>query len=188
MTRTKWLGLLGMAFLVCAVALPGTPAGAQEKQQKPQAEEQEAPPTTAEKEIEKKACGPKDAKHSVETDKSQHPTPDPPRDKALIYVVRPTMMGNKIQTKLAVDQRWVGANRGNNYFFFTLDPGEHYFCSTAENRSVLALKVDAAKTYYLQQHVRMGFMKAGNKLTVINEEEGKKALAKTHPSIMQEKN
>jgi hypothetical protein len=91
----------------------------------------------------------------VETDKTQHPTPEPPPDKALIYVLRPTMMGNKLQTKLSVDQRWVGVNRGNNYFFFTFDPGEHYFCSTAENRSVLALKVEAGKTYYLQQHVRI---------------------------------
>jgi len=188
MTPTKWLWLLGAAFLMFALEWPGTPGAAQEKQPKPQAEEQEAPPTVAEKEIEQKACGPKDVKHSVETDKTQHPTPEPPPDKALIYVVRPTMMGNKVQTKLSVDQRWVGINRGNNYFSFTLDPGEHYFCSTAENRSVLALKVEAGKTYYLQQHVHMGFMKAGNKLSVITEEEGKKALAKTHPSIMQEKN
>ncbi len=78
MTRTKCLGLLGAAFLVFAPELPGTPGAVQEKQQKPQAEEQEAPPTVAEKEIEQKACGPKDVKHSVETNKTQHPTPEPP--------------------------------------------------------------------------------------------------------------
>ena len=93
------------------------------------------------------------------------------------------MMGNKIQTKLAVDGRWVGVNRGNNYFFFTLAPGEHYFCSTAENRSVLAMKVEAGKTYYLQQKITMGFMKARNKLVTITTEEGKAALAKTHLAL-----
>ena len=187
MTRTKWLCLLGVVFLTCFAKLPGTAAPMQEKEQNPPAEEKETPPTEAEKEIEKKACGPKDVKHSADTDKFLHPTPEAPPDKALIYVVRPTMMGNKIQTKLSVDQKWVGVNRGDNYFFFTLDPGEHYFCSTAENHSVLALKVEAGKTYYLQQKVRMGFMKASNRLAVISEEEGEVALSKTHPSIMQEK-
>ncbi|MBZ5684784.1 MAG: hypothetical protein LAP86_07095 [Acidobacteriia bacterium] len=49
-------------------------------------------------------------------------------------------------TKLAVDGDWKGVNRGNNYFYFTLEPGEHYFCSAAENHSVLTLKVEAGKT------------------------------------------
>jgi hypothetical protein len=103
-------------------------------------------------------------------------------DKAIIYVIRPSLMGNKIQTKLAVDGEWKGVNRGNNYFFFTLDPGEHYFCSQAENRSLLTLKVEAGKTYYLQQHVRMGVMKARNKLDTMTDEEGQKKLASAHPS------
>jgi len=187
MTHTKWLCVLGVVFLMCAAKLPGTADATQEKQQNPPAAEKEAPPSETEKEIELKACGPADIKHSAETDKSQHPTPAAPPDKALIYVVRPTMMGNKIQTNLSVDQKWVGVNRGDNYFYFTLDPGEHYFCSTAENHSVLALKVEAGKTYYLQQKVRMGFMKAGNHLAVITAEEGQVALSKTHPSIMEEK-
>ncbi len=98
------------------------------------------------KEYEAKGCGPKDAKHSASTDKKSHPLPTPPADKALVYVVRPTMLGAKIQSKLAVDGKWVGINRGNNYFFVSLDPGDHYFCSTAENRSVLKLTVEPGKT------------------------------------------
>jgi hypothetical protein len=39
----------------------------------------------------------------VDTDKKQHPTPASPPDKAMVYVIRPTGMGGKIQTKLAVD-------------------------------------------------------------------------------------
>ena len=137
--------------------------------------------------IEKKACPATNIKHKTRTNKKEHPTPSAPADKALIYVVRPTMMGNKIQTKLAVDGQWVGINRGNNYFFFTLDPGEHYLCSMAENRNVMAMKVEAGKTYYLQQKITMGFMKARTKLVTVDEEEGKKALAKTHPSDFEPK-
>jgi hypothetical protein len=134
------------------------------------------------KDYEAKGCGPKDAKHSASTDKKSHPLPTPPADKALVYVVRPTMLGNKIQTKLAIDGKWVGINRGNNYFFVTLDPGEHYLCSTAENRSVLKLTVEPGRTYFLQQKIRMGFMKASNRLELIDEPEGKVALDKTHLS------
>src|SRR5690349_17928826 len=83
----------------------------------------------ADKQIESKACPEHEGSHSTKTDKTTHPTPDAPADKAMIYVVRPTMIGNKVQSKLAVDGHWVGINRGDNYFYFTLEPGTHYFCS-----------------------------------------------------------
>lgn len=165
----------------------------QESQQQGKEEEfkEQEPTTAAEKlkqeEVEKRACPTVDVKFSADTDKTTHPTPEPPPDKGLVYVVRSTMMGNKIQTKMAVDGHWVGVNRGHNYFFLTLDPGEHYFCSKAENKSTLALKVEAGKTYYVEQKIKMGFMKARNKLAVLPEEEGKKKLASSHPSSWQEK-
>ena len=130
-----------------------------------------------------KACGPseKEVKYNADTDKNQHPNPaPPPADKALIYVLRPTMMGNGVQTKLAVDGDWKGVNRGNTYFFFTLDPGEHYFCSVAENHSVLALTVEAGKTYFVQQHVSMGFMKARTSLSQMKDDEAQKKLPDLH--------
>jgi hypothetical protein len=131
-----------------------------------------------------KACGAKEKEvsYSADTDKTSHPTPEAPEGKAMVYVLRPTMMGNKIQTKLAVDGEWKGVNRGNNYFFFPLDPGEHYVCSKAENRSVMTIKVEAGKTYYLQQHIHMGVMKARNSVDSMTEEGGKKKLEKLHPS------
>ena len=154
-------------------------------------EEKEEPQTEADKakqeEMEKKACESLDTHYKTDTDKTTHPTPDAPADKALIYVVRPTMGGNKVQTKLAVDGQFKGVNRGNNYFFFTLEPGMHYFCSQSENKSTLSLKLEAGKTYYLQQKIRLGFIKARNKLAAISEAEGKEALAKCHPSTWEEK-
>lgn len=140
------------------------------------------PSSQADREL--KACGPKDkeVKYVADTDKSQHPTGTQAADTALIYVIRSTMFGNKIQTKLAVDGEWKGVNRGNNYFFFTLQPGEHYFCSKAENRSILVLTVEAGKTYYLAQTIHMGVMKARNDLVAIADDEGQKELAKAHPS------
>jgi hypothetical protein len=136
-----------------------------------------------------KACGTSKAEvhFNSGTDKKQHPTPEPPAGKAMVFVVRPTMLGNKIQTKLAVDGDWKGANRGNNYFFFEMDPGEHYVCSKAENRSTLVWKAEAGKTYYLQQKVQMGMMKARNSVKELDAADGQKALAKCHLSTAKPK-
>ena len=122
---------------------------------------------------------------SADTDKHQHPTPEPPAGAGLVYVIRPTLIGGAVQTKVAVDGDWKGVNRGNNYFYFTLDPGEHYICSQAENQSVLTLTVEAGKTYYIQQHIEMGFMKSRNRIELITNEEGAKKLAEAHLSTWQ---
>lgn len=190
MTIKRTVGLVLVWLLVFVLMVPSAAVlAAGPAQQKEQDEDE--PKTEADKakqkELEAKACGPENVKHSARTDKKQHPTPEPPADKALIYVIRPTMSGNKVQTKLGVDGKWMGVNRGDNYFFFTLDPGEHYFCSRAENNSVLALKVEAGKTYYLQQKIRFGWMKARNKLVVLDEAEGKEGLAKCHLALFEEK-
>ena len=147
-------------FMIAALSLAG-PASAQEppKPEKPapqapatkvEEEANEPEPTEEEfkeeeaktpdqkrtkEEIEKRACPTVDVKLTAETDKTAHPAPEPARGKALVYVIRPTMNGHKIQTKLGVDGKWVGVNRGHNYFFLELDPGEHYFCSKAETRA-----------------------------------------------------
>ena len=134
-----------------------------------------------------KACGTKEVNYKADTDKNQHPTPEAPADKALVYVLRPTMMGNKVQSKVAVDGDWKGTNRGNNYFYFTVEPGEHYFCSQSENQDYLKLTVAAGKTYYLQQKVKMGFMKARTDIVAMTDEEGKKKLKDVHLSIFEVK-
>jgi hypothetical protein len=87
------------------------------------------------------ACGRKDVHHRRWTERGpQTLTPQPP-DKALIYVVRPTHYGAAVQTKRAADRTWMGVNRVNSYFYFTLDPGPHYFCSEMKNTSPSLLKL-----------------------------------------------
>ncbi len=178
-----FLLVLGLLVSSAAVLAAGPAQQKEQDEDEPKTEADKA----KQKELEAKACGPENVKHSARTDKKQHPTPEPPADKALIYVIRPTMSGNKVQTKLGVDGKWLGVNRGDNYFFFTLEPGEHYFCSQAENKSVMALKVEAGKTYYLQQKIRFGWMKSRNQLVLLDEAEGKEGLAKCHLALFEEK-
>ncbi len=185
----------GMIVCLLACVCLALPALAQEppKPEPPAKEEEEEfkedePATAAgQKEQLEKACPKADPGYDTKTDKTQHPTPQPATGKALVYVLRPTMMGNKIQTKLAVDGQWVGVNRGHNYFFLELDPGEHYFCSKAENSSKLAVKLEAGKTYYLEQKIKMGFMKARNKLALLGDQEGQKKLSECYLNTWQEK-
>ncbi|MEO6590090.1 MAG: DUF2846 domain-containing protein [Pyrinomonadaceae bacterium] len=139
------------------------------------------------KEEKLKACGTKDVNYKATTDKKQHPTPEAPEDKALIYVLRPTIIGYKINSKLAVDGEWKGVNRGKTYFFFTVESGEHYFCSESENQDYLKLEVEAGKTYYLQQKVEMGMWKARTNLVIMKEEEGRKKLEDVNLSVFEEK-
>lgn len=134
-----------------------------------------------------KACGTKKVNYKASTDKKQHPTPAAPADKALIYVLRPTLFGMKINSKLAVDGEWKGVNRGKTYFFFTVEPGERYFCSESENQDYLKLTVEAGKTYYLQQKVELGVWKARTNLVVMTEEEGRKKLEDVYLSVFEEK-
>lgn len=128
------------------------------------------------------SCGPQNLKHETSTDKTQHPKPEIPPGKALLYVVRPTMWGNKVQTKFAINGEWVGINRGDNYFFVLLEPGDYNFCTQAENKVTNMLRVEAGKTYYVQQKVKMGIMKARTDMDLLDEKEGEEALAKCHPS------
>lgn len=167
---------IAILLLICAMVLPAFC----QKQQEPE------PDSARAREL--KACGTKnkEVKYSVGTDKKTHPTGEQAADKALIYVLRPSSIANKIESKLAVDGEWKGVNRGNNYFFFTLEPGLHYFCSSSPgNRSVLVLTVEAGKTYYLSPQVRN--WKARNDLTVLSDDEGKAILEEAQPSTWEVK-
>jgi len=137
------------------------------------------------KELRAKACGTEKVDYKQKTDKAQHPTPDPPADKAMIYVLRTSMLGYKIASKLAVDGKWMGVNRGKTYFYFTVDPGKRYFCSEAENQDYLSLDVEAGKTYFLKQRVEMGMWKARTDLVTVDEAKGREELKDVNLSVFE---
>jgi hypothetical protein len=108
--------------------------------------------------------------------------------KALVYAVRPARVGFAVKSFFLCDDEILGINKGRSYFFAQVAPGKHVFWSKAENVDALELTVEAGKTYYLQQHVQMGFGRARTKLEVLDEKEGKAALDKCNKrSVMTEK-
>ena len=161
-----------ITMLACAMALPMFCHAQQEESSKA---------------IETKACGDKEVNYSQTTEKNNHTMGVLTADKALIYVLRPTLLGKPTQSKLAVDGEWMGVNRGNSYFFFQVVPGEHYFCSRVENHSAIALTVEAGKTYYLQQEMQPGMMKGRTSLRVMDEAEAQKKLPKLEISTWEVK-
>jgi len=93
--------------------------------------------------------------------------PKPPDGKALVYVVQtmvdaPVIGGNKATTRVGLDGAWVGANHGDSYFTFPVDPGHHSVCtdwqSVLYTRSGLASAADldaqAGRIYYFRVSVR----------------------------------
>ena len=111
---------------------------------------------------------------------SDHPLAQPEPGKALVYVVRPTSAGFAIKSWFFADDAVLGINRGSSYFFAQIEPGSHVFWSKSENVDALELKVEAGRTYYIQQHVRMGAFRARTKLEVLQDAEGAKALSQCH--------
>jgi hypothetical protein len=98
-----------------------------------------------------------------------------PEGQALIYVVRPSFVGPEIQIALSVDGEWRGVNLAKSYFHFAVVPGPHYLCSQIEKaRTLISLVAETGQTYYVQQKFPYGAME----LEVLDETEGKAALAK----------
>lgn len=98
--------------------------------------------------VEAAACGPRDVQFEVKVDRSQHPLPEPPDGKALVYVVSQDLHNN-----IGVDGKWVGANDSRTYFFVEVEPGVHHLCAYAiygrtSWLSLHSLQAKAGDTYY----------------------------------------
>lgn len=143
------------------------------------------------------ACGPRDVKFDARQDATQHPTPQPDADKALVYVVQE--MG-EVQckgcalTRVGLDGVWVGANQGSSYFFFSAEPGERHLCLNWQSRfesharafALAEFTAAAGKTYYFRARIFPGRQDYSFDLDLINSDQGKflvasSAFSNSHP-------
>ena len=106
--------------------------------------------------------------------KSLAPIPD----KAIVYVMRTSLLGMAIPLKLDCDSFEVGWIHSKTYLYTIIDPGEHIFKATSENEFILKVNLEPGKIYYFDQEAKMGIMYARTKIKIINEEDGKKNLLK----------
>jgi hypothetical protein len=123
------------------------------------------------------ACGPASINFDAKADSTQHPTPQPDADKAIVFVVadlgqcsdcgRPTLSLNDVGDavlKVGMDGVWAGASRGDSYLFASATPGDHHLClnwqSRLEERSrafaMTNFTAEAGKTYYFRARLFPG--------------------------------
>lgn len=101
--------------------------------------------------------------------------------KTRIYVARPTVVGAAISMTVSDSGQLIGETGPKSYLCWERNPGQVTISSKAENRTELSLNAQPGQSYYVQQHVRMGFLYARNKLTLLNEAEGKEIVSKCSP-------
>jgi hypothetical protein len=102
-------------------------------------------------------------------------------EKARIYVARPTSLGGVISMKVSDEGQAIGETGPNGYLCWECTPGKTTIKGKAENTSELNLNTEKGKSYYIQQHVRMGILMARNKLELLNDAEGKEKVSKCKP-------
>jgi hypothetical protein len=108
-------------------------------------------------------CGPNEVEFNVKTDKNRHPTSQPEAGKALVYVfdsvkLDPGWNIGTVTLRIGLDGNWVGANQGDSYFYFPVDPGEHRVCAQWQSTfgrlsklaSAASLTAEAGQVYYLR--------------------------------------
>ena len=152
------------------------------------------------------ACGPKNVNFDAKQETTQHPTPQPEPGKALIYVIEdlgqcPECVSksnaiftsvDQALTKVGMDGAWVGANRGNSYFFFAADPSEHHLCINWQSRleirshafAMANFTAEEGKIYYFRERLFPGH--AGDysfDLDPVNSDQGKFLVASSAFSV-----
>lgn len=107
-------------------------------------------------------CGAADIKFAIKTDKAQHPAAQPEKNKAMIYFIEDDSSFESRPlptTRLGVDGEWVGANRGDSYFYVSVDPGEHHLCASwqsfvafgaHETSAAAHFTAEPGQTYYFR--------------------------------------
>jgi hypothetical protein len=102
----------------------------------------------------------------------------PIQNKAIVFIVRPSIMGMAIPFRLDCDSFQIGWIHAKTYLYTILDSGEHEFKALSENEFHLKVKLEAGKIYYLEQESKMGMLYARTKLKLLDPEAGKNYLSK----------
>jgi len=94
---------------------------------------------------------------------------EPPEDgKAAVYFVRVTKYGKPTSFEFFHQDKYIGAFKGDQYMRYEVEPGNHLFWASSENKEFLTAEVEAGKTYIVIVDVIMGAWKARVGLTPLS--------------------
>jgi len=108
-------------------------------------------------------CGPADFSFAVKSDGSSHPVTQPEPGKALVYFLqddkvfvsrpRPTV-------KWGMDGNRVGATQADNYFYLSVDPGEHHLCTEWESAMLINARSQSAAAHFTAKAGQIYYFRA----------------------------
>ena len=96
-----------------------------------------------------------------------------------IYLCRNSFMGSIWDFPIIVDGKQLGETTAYCHFHWKMKPGKHIIQSKADNTFTLELNTKSNTNYFIIQETKMGMMKAGAELRIVDEEEGKKCVLAT---------
>jgi len=101
----------------------------------------------------------------------------PADGKAIVYIVRPSLMGGIVRFNVFVDNKEpnseMGYTRNGQYIYFHVLPGDHQILSKAENWAAINISANAGDIIFIQQEPSIGFIMARNNIFPIQQYEGK---------------
>lgn len=134
-------------------------------------------------------CGIGPFPFKVSTDKKQHPEPKADANSAVIYILNHGGV-MKSTINLAVDGKWAGANRRDDYFTVTVPAGTHVLCSEFHLGRAnplpgkLAITVEAGKVYHVEQFLEdVAWSKTRVRLREVQDVEAAMIMPKLHLSV-----
>ncbi len=95
----------------------------------------------------------------------------PSEGKVLIYFVRASSEGSLVNFKVFHEDQLIGISKTGRYFTYEVEPGEHLFWATSENKDFLEATFEANKTYVINVEAELGFAIARAKIHAMNPEE-----------------
>lgn len=112
----------------------------------------------------------------------------PEDGKAIVYVIFEESWYKGIRFDVFIDDKEpesaAGYNMGGQYIFFNLTPGEHKILSKAENWAEINVSAKAGDVIFIRQEPYTGFLNARNKLSTLQEYEGKYYVKTLNPGTI----
>ena len=114
---------------------------------------------------------------SQESDAKAKTFTAPSPGKAGLYIFRNSFVGAALTKTLSVDGKPIGTSANKVYFYKEIPAGKHTIATQSEfSDNVLEITVEAGKTYFIRQYIKMGAFVGGANLELVSDEEGKKEV------------
>jgi hypothetical protein len=106
-------------------------------------------------------------------------TPDTnaPRDKATVYIYRPSTFGAAITYPVSANGTELAVLPSHGYFVYYATPGETEFTAKTEAKTSVTLDTKAGETYYVKGSMGFGVLIGHPHLTQVTNDVGAKEIA-----------